>query len=71
MTDSLDQRLLKAHASHDRAALVSLYTEAADQAQDETELGFFLTHAYVFALEINDARADALRQRLRHMGREQ
>ena len=67
---ALDDRLLAAHAAMDTALLVDLYTEAADQAVDETACGFYLTHAYVFALELGSEKAPALRDRLIAMGRE-
>ncbi len=60
----LDERLLDAHARDDRTALVDLYTQAADAENDVDAACFFLTHAFVFALEIGDARADDLRARL-------
>ena len=66
----LDARLLAAHAAEDTPALVALYTEAADRATDPQAVGFYLTHAYVFALELGDARAGGLRRRLVAMGRE-
>lgn len=69
MTD-LEARLLAAHARGDRAALVDLYAEAADRA-GPTDAGFFyLTHAYVYALEMGHAAADGLRARLVAAGRE-
>ena len=67
--NDLDARLLAAHAADDRRALIALYTEAGDQAVSETARGFYLTHAFVFALELGDARADTLRARLAAMGR--
>lgn len=70
MTD-LHARLLAAHAAGDRSALVSLYTEAAEAANDETAHGFYLTHAYVFALEAGDPRAATLHARLKSSGREE
>ena len=66
----LDTRLLAAHEAGDRAALIGLYEEAADGAADDTSRGFYLTHAYVFALEVGDARAAPLRARLVEMRRE-
>lgn len=69
--NDLDARLLAAHAADDRATLIALYAEAADTAPDETATGFYLTHAFVFALEAGDPRADALRARLVAMGREE
>lgn len=65
----LDERLLEAHERDDKPALVALYSEAADAANNEEAKGFYLTHAYVFALDIGAAEAPALRQRLKDMGR--
>lgn len=65
------EKLLAAHASGDRAQLVTLYAQAADAAKTEDEAGFFLTFAYVFALEIAHPEADALRARLIALGREE
>lgn len=65
----LQDRLLDAHARDDRAALVALYTEAADGAGDLDAACFFLTHAYIFALEVDDPTTDALYQRLHAEGR--
>ena len=69
MTD-LDARLLAAHAASDRTALVGLYRQAAEAATSEAAEGFFLTHAYVFALETAHPDAGHLRARLVEMGRE-
>ena len=66
---SLQDRLLAAHARHDRAALVGLYTEAADMAANVDAACFYLTHAYIFALEKGDPASDALYQRLKAEGR--
>lgn len=66
----LQARLLTAHEANDGFALVDLYLEAAQAAATEDEIGFFLTHAYVFALETGHAQAPALRARLEQMGRE-
>ena len=65
----LNERLLEAHERDDKPALVALYSEAADTANSEEAKGFYLTHAYVFALDIGAAEAPALRQRLKDMGR--
>ena len=64
---NLDERLLQAHADNDSSAL---YTEAADQACDVNTHCFFLTHAYVFALEAGAETATDLHRRLKHYGRE-
>lgn len=66
----LDVRLLAAHAREDTPALVALYDEAAQGTQDATARGFYLTHAYVFALELGHADAARLRAQLIEMGRE-
>lgn len=66
----LDSRLLAAHARGDGAALAALYTEAADAAAAEEARYFYLTHAYVYALETGHAAAPALRARLTAAGRE-
>ncbi|MCW1956609.1 hypothetical protein [uncultured Lentibacter sp.] len=65
----LHDRLLAAHEKDDRKGLIALYTEAADRAGDLIERSFFLTHAFVFALEAGDGRAPLLHERLREMGR--
>jgi electron transfer flavoprotein alpha/beta subunit len=69
MTD-LDARLLAAHAAGDRAGLIALYEEAARGANTDTARSFYLTHAYVFALEAGDPHAEDLRRDLVAMGRE-
>lgn len=66
---TLDERLLKAHEKDNRTTLVALYIEAADQAADIDAQCFYLTHAYVFALETGDARRSELHQRLAKYGR--
>ncbi|MCV2892851.1 hypothetical protein [Lentibacter sp. XHP0401] len=65
----LHSRLLSAHEHDDHEELIVLYTEAADQSNDVIKESFFLTHAFVFALEADDVRADGLRDRLHGMGR--
>ena len=67
---ALQSRFLEAQASGDAASLVSLYTDASDTAATEEASGFFLTHAYVYALEAGLDKADALRMRLIAMGRD-
>ena len=64
----LDARLLAAHAAGDGRALAALYAEAAETAA-EAAAGFFLTQAWIFALEAGDPLAGALRARLAAMGR--
>ena len=64
----LDAALLAAHAADDRPALIALYTSASDAAAEPVARSFYLTHAYVFALEAGDMRAQALKARLVEMG---
>jgi len=65
----LHDDLLAAHAAGDGAALVTLYTQAADRAPDLDSACFFLTHAYVFALELGHRDTAALHDRLARHGR--
>lgn len=67
----LDTRLIAAHTAEDRRALVALYAEAADSANDLDAACFYLTHAYVFALETGHPRAGHLHKALCRHGREQ
>jgi len=70
MTKDLHARMLCAHAAQDRAALIELYAEAANSVNDVDASCFFLTHAYVFALEAGAPVAAALHARLKQHGRE-
>ncbi len=70
---ALDARLLAAHAAGDAAALAALYAEAGDRAEARGAVDaacFFLTQAYVFALEAGHAAAATLHARLVAHGRE-
>lgn len=67
---ALDEAMIAAHAAHDLPALVALYTQAADEANDVDAACFYLTHAYVFALEAGAEQASALHTRLKANGRE-
>ena len=69
MTD-LDTRMITAHEANDRMALIRLYAEAAEGANDLEASCFYLTHAYVFALEAGAAQAQDLHARLVRHGRE-
>lgn len=66
----LDAQLLAAHAADDKAALVALYQIAARQSETVNAKGFYLTHAYVYALELDHIDAPALRAELQADGRE-
>ena len=67
----LNARLLAAHAADDRRALVQLYTRAGEEARDPDAAGFYLTHAYVYALELGAPEAEDLHARLVAQGREE
>lgn len=66
----LDASLLKAHARQDKPLLARLYEGAADAAAAGEEQGFFLTQAYIFALDAGLPEAAGLRARLVALGRE-
>ena len=66
----LDTRMITAHEANDRMALIKLYAEAADGANDLDASCFYLTHAYVFALEAGTSEAAPLHARLKAHGRE-
>jgi len=67
--DQLHRDLLAAHAAGDHPALVTLYTKAADSAPDLDTACFFLTHAYIFALELGHKDTATLHARLAEHGR--
>ena len=67
----LESELLAAHGRSDHPALIALYTQAADASSTADSAAFFLTQAYVFALEAGHPDAGALHRRLILAGREQ
>lgn len=67
---SLDQQLLAAHEDNDMALLVELYQQAAEQASDDEAKYFYMTHAYIFALDTNHPDIPALKSALVAAGRE-
>ncbi|AHM05406.1 hypothetical protein roselon_03135 [Roseibacterium elongatum DSM 19469] len=67
MSARLDAALLSAHETDDRAALIRLYAEAAE-VSDSPAAAFYLTQAFVFALEAGDPRAQSLRATLVALG---
>ena len=71
---ALDAALIAAHDAGDKPRLVSLYTQAADQAEVAGDIDtccFYLTQAYVFALACGAPEADSLYARLLTHGREE
>ncbi|MDH3666538.1 MAG: hypothetical protein OEN23_06375 [Paracoccaceae bacterium] len=70
----LDAALIEAHEAADHRRLVVLYAEAADHAEAAGDIDaccFYLTHAYVFALQTGAGEARALHERLLAHGREE
>ena len=70
---NLDEELISAHQTHNLHRLVVLYQRAADEAfvrQDIDAGCFYLTHAYIFALEGNHPDSSAIHLRLMEYGRE-
>jgi len=70
MPSDLDARLLAAHAAGDRPALIALYLEASEASEPGIACRFYLTHAYIYALEAGSDEAPALRAALVAMGAE-
>lgn len=71
--DALNAALIKAHAAYDRLQLIALYKLAGDKREQDGDIDaacFYLTHAFVFALEEGADDAVALSQRLSAHGRE-
>lgn len=65
----LNDAILAAHARDDGRALVAFYAQAADQSRDVDTACFFLTYAYIYALELGLPDAAALYARLDAHGR--
>ncbi|OIQ32958.1 MAG: hypothetical protein BM562_04050 [Alphaproteobacteria bacterium MedPE-SWcel] len=68
----MEAALLAAHARRDCDALATLYAAAADRMERRGEIDatcFFLTQAFVFALEAGAERAAELNRRLVAYGR--
>lgn len=73
-TQDLDKALLLAHQNGDRAGLISLYAQAADDREEMGDIDaacFYLTHAFVFALQEGAPEQDELNRRLWEYGREE
>lgn len=70
---ALDAALLAAHAADDKPALVRLYRQAGERrlSEGKTDAGcFYLTQAYIFALDCGDPAWMSLRNLLASYGRE-
>jgi hypothetical protein len=68
---NLDALMIAAHAAGDKTELVALYTEAANLTNDLNTKCFYLTHAYIFALDTGANQTAALHARLVSHGREE
>jgi|FLOH01.1.fsa_nt_gi hypothetical protein len=72
--EDIDRALLEAHAADDRPELVALYRQAGDMMLAAGRVGagcFYLTHAYIFALDCGAPEAAAIHQTLVAYGREE
>jgi len=70
--ESLNEKLIQAHSENNPEELALLYTRAGDvseQAGNPDAACFYLTHAYVFALEAGSEQANELHRRLLQYGR--
>ena len=65
---TLDDALIQAHAQGDKIALVALYREAASKTSEGRAKRFYLTQAYIFALEIGTTEVARLKADLVHLG---
>ena len=63
---TLDAALQEAARAGDAGRLASAYQRAAERARGADEAGFFLTHAYVWALVAGDGPAAARLARISH-----
>jgi hypothetical protein len=70
MSSALDAQMIAAHEVDDKLALIRLYSQAADEANDIDACCFYLTHAYIFALDSGSPQTDALYAKLVAHGRE-
>ena len=66
----LNDDIIKAHNEGDNWKLISLYTQASNSANSTDLESFFLTQAYVLALEQNHPAQRQLKSRLVAFGRE-
>ncbi len=68
--ETRDTRLAEALALGDTAAIVKVYEEAAEAQGNDQASAFFLTQAYIHAVEAGLPEARNLRAKLVKMGRE-
>jgi len=71
---ALDAALLRAHDLNDLEGLVALYRQAGLACLDVNDVDagcFYLTHSYIFALEMGSPKARGLHEILVAHGREE
>lgn len=66
--DRFATALQTAHETGDWSGVIALYVTAAEAEDDPRGAAFYLTHAYVHALEAGCASAPSLRSRLVALG---
>lgn len=66
---ALDAALLAAHAAGDKKRIAQIYAKAADD-MGAASAAFYLTHAYVFALDAGLPEAETYRRALVELGAE-
>ncbi len=69
---TLHQRMLQAHAAQDLNSLIALYSTAGKRMETRGDIDaacFYLTHAYVYALELDAPELTELQTRLAAYGR--
>jgi hypothetical protein len=71
MSGALDAALERAHAAGDAPSLAALYARAAEISPGPDAAAFFLTQAYVWALDAGEPAAADLHARLKAAGREE
>ena len=67
MNDKLDQRLIAANLANDNIELIALYQHAAEISEAKgavDETCFFLTQAYVFALQEGSPQSRQIKEKL-------
>ena len=69
MRQALNAQILSAHAKGDTARLIELYYQASHKCKNIDEKCFFLTYAYVYALEVAHPLEGALYQALKKYNR--
>lgn len=68
----INRKLIAAHIKGDIENIARLYAQAASQVDEiPDKVAYYLTHAYVFALEAGITEAEDYRKTLKSLGREE